>query len=40
MGMGILFTAIDPQDHAAIQEYVESLPPPPKTKSATSKLAL
>ena len=40
MGMGILFTEIDPQDRDAIREYVESLPTPPKTKSATSKSAL
>jgi c-di-GMP-binding flagellar brake protein YcgR len=39
MGMGVLFTAIGPQDHAAIQEYVESLPALPRTKSATNTSA-
>jgi uncharacterized protein (TIGR02266 family) len=37
MGMGILFTEIDPEDRDAIQEYVKSVAVPPKSGSATSK---
>lgn len=37
MGMGILFSEIGPEDRDAIQEYVESVPVPPKSGSAKSK---
>jgi uncharacterized protein (TIGR02266 family) len=40
MGMGVMFTEIDPQDRDAIQEYVESmpaLPEPPTAKRHSAK---
>jgi c-di-GMP-binding flagellar brake protein YcgR len=37
MGMGILFTEIEPEAREAIREYIESLPVLPKTQSAASE---
>ena len=39
MGMGILFSEIGPQDHAAIREYVESLSTQPQAEPAICKPA-
>jgi len=34
LGMGVLFNEIEPADQDAIQEYVQSLPPPPLRETA------
>ena len=39
MGMGVLFTDIDPKDTEAIQHYLESLPALPETDPAKRKSA-
>jgi len=36
LGMGVLFSEIDPEDRDAIQEYVQSAPLPPERKPAAS----
>jgi c-di-GMP-binding flagellar brake protein YcgR len=39
MGMGVLFTDIEPEDQEAIQKYLESLPALPETAPAKRKTA-
>jgi len=39
LGMGVMFTEIDPSDRDAIQEYIQSVAAAPKVQSVTSEAA-